>query len=361
MVRTLNGMQGELVRKGASAKDATSKQFEDIEQAIIAADASSWKESRNARAAATFLLCGGSHRAIRKIADANLFSERDLPLVSGSLAYAEGRKQDAAKLLLSIDPRAQPVTLGGHLALIQGGLLIGVDNARAQELFDLARLLMPSSLVEEAALRREISIVDALHAPDKFLLLGRRYVTQYGKSPFARNFWNEAGAVTLRVALNIEEQRLTEFQELFKDGAPATKFEVYMSVARVAILNARVALAAAQTRRAEPFADTETAKKRLKFYSAAIEALSGDFEDATAIIQQIDTRAFSRGDLEMREIVTAAVKRLQSLAESDTPAASVVASMQEPLNRSQSDTSVEASARQALADSEALLQRASRQ
>lgn len=357
MVRTLTGLQSELVRGVESAKSAIPRQIEEIERTIAAADPESWKEQRNARAAAIFLLGGGSRQSIRKLADASLFSERDVPLVSGSIAYAEGRKQDASKLLLSIDPKAQPVTLGGHLALIQGGLLIGTNNARAQELFDLARLLMPSSLVEEAALRREISIIDALHASDKFLLLGRRYIAQYAKSPFARNFWDEIGATMLRVALKMEEQRLAELQALFKDSAASTKFDVYMSVARLAILNARIALASVQTKRAAPFAETRAAKNRLEFYMAAIDALSGEFENATPALQKIDARSFSRADLEMREIVTAAVARLQSASDGDAP---VAAKERETQDAPPNVSPLEASARQALAESEALLQRATK-
>lgn len=359
MVRNLGRLQGDMVRGAASARGAIVKQIEQIERTVPEMDAESWKETKNARAAAIFLLSGGAPRAIRKIADAQLFSERDVSLISGSLAHAEGRSRDASKLLSSIDPKAQPVTLGGHLALVQGGLLIGINNARAQELFDLARLLMPSSLVEEAALRRQISVVDARYASEKFLLLGRRYVAQYAKSPFARNFWNEIAATTLRLAETMEEARLDEFQSLFKDGAPSTKFEIYMAIARTAILNARIALASAQTKRAEPFAETGPARDRLKFYHAAIDALSGNFEDAATDIQQIDSKSLSRADLEMRDIVTAAMTRLQYVPDSDG-AAAPAAAKQDMRDQSPGVSPIERTARQALADADAVLQRASK-
>lgn len=355
LVRTLNSLQGELVQGAGSARGAIGAQIEQIEQAFSTLEVDAWKEQKNARATAIFLLCGGSSRAIRKVADAHLFSERDVPLVSGSIAYAEGHSQEALKLLSSMDPKTQPITLGGHLALIQGGLLIGADNARARALFDLARLLMPSSLVEEAALRREISIVDALHDSDKFLLLARRYVAQYSKSPFARNFWDEIRATTLRVSAAVEERRLDEFQSLFKETAPSIRFDIYMAVARKAILSARIALAAAQAQRAEPFAETQAARARLRLYHGAIAALSGDFEAAMAKIREIDAKSFSSADIEMRDIVTAAVARLQAAPDG------AAAPETEPETLPQAVSPVERSARQALADADALLQRAAKQ
>lgn len=358
MVRNLNGLQSDLAHGGAAAKAAIAKQIEQLEKAIPAMDAESWADQKNARAAAIFLLSGGSPRAIRKVADGRVFSERDLPLISGSLAYAEGRSQDAAKLLSGIDPRAQPVTLGGHLALIKGGLLMGSDNARAQELFDLARLLMPSSLVEEAALRREISIMNPARSPEKFVLLGRRYVAQYSKSPFSRNFWDEIGASTVRVALDMEEARLAEIQALFHGLAASTKFELYMAVARMAILHARIALASEQTKRAEPFAETHAARNRLKLYLAAVDALSGNFEDAANELQQVELNSISRADLEMREIVTATIRRLQFVPETD--ASDLAAAKKEPQSEAQPASTIERSARQALADADALLQKASK-
>lgn len=360
LVRNLNVLQGEMAHGVTTARSGIAKQVEQIEQTVATMEPEGWKDSRNARAAAVFLLSGGAPRAIRKLADARLFSERDVSLISGSLAYAEGRNQDAAKLLSPIDPKAQPITLGGHLALIQGSLLIGIDNARALALFDVARLLMPSSLVEEAALRRELSIVDAAHSQDKFLLLGRRYVAQYSKSPFARNFWDEVGATTLRLALDLEDARLSEFQSLFKDVAPSVKFDLYMAIARAAILNARMALATAQTKRAERFAETQAERSRLKLYLAAVDALSGNFEGASSGIQQVDVKSMSRADLEMREIVTATIKRLQYTPEIEVSAAPAAVAQPGAPDQAQASSPIERSAWRALAETDALLQRASK-
>lgn len=347
-VRKLNSLQDAMARGVSTARGAIPGQVERIEAAISAVEADAWKERGNARAVATFLLSGGSPRALRKIADARLFGDADLALIDGSLAYAEGRSREASQLLAPLDPKAQPVTLGGHLALIQGGLLIGADNARARELFDLARLLMPSSLVEEAALRRELSIVDPLQDTSKFLVLARRYVAQYSKSPFSRNFWNEFQAATTRVAPSMTEQRIAEFLALF-DGTPAsTRFELYTTIAHDAIVRARTKLAAEQTERAAALADTRAAKARVALFRASLTALDGDFEDATKQFAELDAKSLAQRDLELRAIVASTMERLQ--AEPDAAVEAAVSPRPE--------SPAESAARRALAESETVLQKA---
>lgn len=363
MVRTLNGLQSQMALGDTSARNATSKQIERIEQTLPVVALEAWKDVKNARAAAIYLLSGGSSRTIRKLLDARLFSDDDNALVSGSLAFAEGRSREAAKLLRPIDPKRLPAALGGHLALVQGGLLIGTDNRRASELLDLARLLMPGSLVEEAALRREVSIVDGAYDPEKLLLLGRRYVSRYSGSPFARNFRDELSAAVIRIALNVDDAFLAKFEQLFRNMTPSTKFDVHLAIARKAILNARIAVATAQTKKAEPFADNAAARNRLKLYHALIETISGSFEDGMAELQQVDSKSLARADAEMREIVTAAIKPLRDAPDvgASKLAHGTAFLSQEAEEAGAAESPIEGSARQAMADADALLQRASKQ
>jgi chemotaxis protein MotC len=352
-VRALNTLQGSMVQGAAGARGAIPAQIARIEDVVASIDGEAWKEKGNSSAAAIFLFCGGPSRSIRKVLDAHLIPEADASLVTGAVAYAEGRNEDAAKLLTPIDARALPDTLAAHLALIQGGLLIASDKAKARELFDLARLLMPSSLVEEAALRRELSIVDAVQDSNKFLVLGRRYGAQYAKSPFSRNYWDEVRAATLRAAANGEAPRLGEFRAMMKSASPALRFETHMGVARHAILSGRVALATTETQYAGPLADSPSARARVELYRAALAGLAGDFETAEAEFQKIDPRILPSAEVEVRNIVTAAISRLQGLSDG-------VSSAEAEPDDARPESTVERSALQALSDTDALLQRATR-
>lgn len=348
LVRKLSSLQNAMARGAANARDAIPGHVEQIQAAIATAEADSWKERANARASATFLLGGGSPRAIRKVFDAHLFSDADRQLVDATLAYAEGRSQEARLMFAQIDPKTQPATLGAHLALVLGGLLIGSDNARSRELLDLARLLMPSSLVEEAALRREIAIVDPLNESGKFLLLARRYVAQYSRSPFARNFWGEIRAATTRVATSVDAAQLAEFLALFDELPADARFELHMAIARDAILRGRLELAARETDRSEPLADTRQAKARVALHRAALTALGGDFETAASDLAGIDSKSLGPRDMEVRSVVAGAIDRLR--VEPDSAAEAALSA--------RSESTAERAARQALADSDIVMQRA---
>jgi chemotaxis protein MotC len=361
MVRVLSALQTRMSYGDNSARAATTKQLEQTEQVFGSIEPQEWKDPKNTRAAVTYLLGGGAPHEIRKLLDAGYLPENDRALVSGSLAYAEGRRREAAKLLQNVDPRKYLPTLGGHLALVQGGLLMGFNRAQALRLFDLARLLMPGSLVEEAALRREISIVDGAHEPGKLTQLARRYAAQYSGSLYIQNFWDELSAATVRAALSLDEARLTELEGLLRGMDTAAKFDFYLAIARKAILNARMALADLHTKKAEPFAQTVPARLRVKFYNSIIGLISGTVENGLAEIQSVDTRSLPRADIEMRNIVVAAMKQLESSSNEDSPKSQHARGRadEEVAGTDGTDSPVEKSARQAIAEADALLERAS--
>ncbi len=134
---------------------------------------------------------------------------------------------------------------------MQGGLSIGDDNARAIAHFDLARLLLPGSLVEEAALRRETMILDARTQSQKLLMLAKRYVSKYPSSPFAKSFWTGFKRLLVANALKVEFARLAELEEIIEALAPSSRLDIHFAIARKAILNGRLDVATAEIAKME--------------------------------------------------------------------------------------------------------------
>ena len=81
---------------------------------------------------------------MREIHDAGFIVGDEAPLLEAALLNAEG-DEGAAERLAAFDPQRYPPLVGGHLALVQGGALVGKDNLQAIAKLDLARLLMPTS------------------------------------------------------------------------------------------------------------------------------------------------------------------------------------------------------------------------
>jgi chemotaxis protein MotC len=319
LVRDLNAVQNRIVMGDPLARAASLKRFELVERALAEIPAEDWAQERNVRAAATYLLCGGSARTLHRLFQNHAFRDEDAPLLAASLAYAEGRKQEALRQFSNFDPRHFPATLGGHIALVVGSLLLGEDNERARKMFDLARLLAPGSIVEEAALRRQITIVDAAEEPEKATLLQRRYVARYLKSPFARTFWDDLATTTFRVAPKLPPEKFARFVELFDAAPPQKSFELHIGLARVALLTGALETARLNLDKAAPLVDTPAARGRVTLYEGAYRAMSGDFAEGLAAMLKLDSNTLPPQDLQLQRVVAATVSRLQA-SEPETPA-----------------------------------------
>jgi chemotaxis protein MotC len=344
MIRDLNVMQNRMATGDAAARDQVAKQFDRIESSIDPTDAKAWSDERNTRAAITYLLSGGDSIKLRDVRDAKLAPESLRDLLSASLRYTDG---DATELA-PYDARQFPPLLGGHLALVQGGALIGKDNRRAAALLDLARLLMPASLIEEAAIRREIGIMNPTKDAEKLLLLTMRYLNKYLASPFARNFWDEFRLVAFSEAnVSTATPRL---DVILDRGAPEMRFEVYLTLARRAFLSGHLEWGADRLRKAEAAALDPIAKSRISAYKTVAAALMCD-RDAAAI-ERLNFANLKPEDVEVMKLTAGVVTKLDAV---NAPTESAHDASLEV------EGAIPVTVKKALAESDALMERAARQ
>lgn len=269
LVRDLNGQQNRMATGDVSARASTAKQFDLIEKALERDDINGADE-KTVRAIIIYFLCGGAApKDKNKILSG---SSKFGPLLNASLLYAEGKDGGVPKELMLIDPKSVSQILGGHLALIQAGALIGSDNARAVGLLDLARLLMPGSLVEEAALRREVAILDPVREVDKIVLLSFRYVSLYSKSPYAKNFWDTLRRLILGESASASASK---FVIVFDKAPPELKATLNLELARQALIEGRFEDARVSIERASSVDDTDS-QKRVELYRSILASLKDD-------------------------------------------------------------------------------------
>lgn len=347
MVRDLNAMQNRMVTGDATARDQSARQFDLIEKAIANVDSASWREERHARAAIVYLLCGGAAGGLRGVLAAKHFDEGLSSLLDASLLYAEGDPR-ARNALMAFDARQYPAMLGGHLALVQGGTLVGIDNAKAIGLFDLARLLMPGSLVEEAALRREISILDPVRDNEKLGLLSVRYAAKYSSSPFARHFWE----LFSNIALGFDGMAPpTSRVDLVLEKAPQPeRFAFYLALSRRFILAGGFADADAALAKARMSALDPMQSRRVSAYLATLSALRGD--QRATVLREIETSGLPDEDVRLVSLAASVGVRLEKPIDSS--------SQGDEASLSDDKYELEESVRHALAQTDELLKRAIR-
>lgn len=349
IVRDLNVMQNRMVAGDSVARDQAAKQFDAVERAIGAADPAIWTDESNVRAAIVYLLCGGASGKLRAFLDAKNVDGSLSPLLAASVQYADGDPA-AAKALSGFDARQYPPLLGGHLALVQGGALMGSDKPRAIELFDLARLLMPGSLVEEAALRREMSILDPSRDGEKLGLLAVRYATKYRASPFARHFWEMLPAMALSTPASASQG--ARFGLIFDKAPPNERIDFYLALSRRALLAGNLVEAGATVDKAASVGSDAMARKRVGAYRIALATLRD--EQSASALRALDVAGLPRADIDLIELVTSVETKLSAVAPTDARQSAAIAPEEERYE-------VETAVRRALSDSDELLKRAERQ
>lgn len=320
MVRDLNVLQNRMAMGDRDARAEAAKKFDLIDEAIPAFEPETWKQEKNTRAAAIFLLAGGAPAHLREAYDAEFLKPEYGDLMSAALEYAEAGGEGSQKLM-EVDARSYSAVLAGHIALVQGVAIAEKDKGKAVGLFDLARLSAPSSLIEEAALRREIELLDLDHGAEKLITVINRYVEKYRQSPYASAFWRRVFSVTQDALKRSDRTFIEKVAAALEQGPSAERISLYLSHAHDSILNGEFSSASEAISKSESAPLDEATKQRVACYRKIIAALSEAGGDSASRLSNINVDALSHRDAELVRIARGVLSRLaqnateQSVAE----------------------------------------------
>lgn len=319
LVNNLQNAQAEIAQGSAAAYAAQPKLLREISEAFSAAKPEVWRKSRNARAAVIYLLSGGQPRVVMRLLEGGNIPKDDENLVRGALAYELGHEAEARKLLEALDPKSLELTLGGQVAFVQSMLLTTIDPKKAVGLLDLARLLSPGGLVEEAALRREVALVgDIARDADKFMALAGQYMNRFPKSPYADSFLKSFTTALLRLRLAEDAANFPKFESMTANLGRDDRRALFLTIARTALVSGKIAMADVAAGRALSLAAADSAEAaRGRLYQAAGRTLTDQYETGVGELQAIDPKKLPKRDaallaaartvaLRLREPTTAA-------------------------------------------------------
>ena len=199
-IRAMQALEDRIAGGDALAQAARAKAIVRLGQSFAAMPAETWRDLRNARALVAYLFGGGDAVTLARAIQPEALHKDAATLYRGALAYAGGDDDGARGLLLPIEAKTLPSGLAGHLALVQATLVEPTDKAKALALLDLTRLLEPGTLVEEAALRKEMSVIGGSGDFDKLNLLERRYQAAFVRSIYVESFRQLVGALAAQAA-----------------------------------------------------------------------------------------------------------------------------------------------------------------
>jgi chemotaxis protein MotC len=298
LVNTLQNAQAQIAQGDSAAYAAQPKLLREISEAFSAVKPEVWQKSRNARAAVIYLLSGGQPRIVTRLLEGGNIPKDDENLMRGALAYELGHEVEARQLLGALDPMSLELTLGGKVAFVQSILLTTVDAKKAVALLDLARLLSPGGLVEEAALRRETALVgDIAPDADKFMALAGQYMNRFPKSPYADNFLKSFTAALLRLRLAEDVANFPKFELMMANLGRDDRRSLFLTIARTALVSGKIAMADVAASKALTLAAADSADAaRARLYQAAGRTLTDQYESGVAELQAIDPRKLSKPD-----------------------------------------------------------------
>jgi chemotaxis protein MotC len=268
MMVDVQRVQAHMAQGDKSAYEDQRVRLKALGAKIGAAGPEAFKVKAERDAVVIYLLSGGQPRDAAKLADRGDFPANERELLRGAIGYALGRQADA-EALLRPEPKAESLRLGSQLAYAQSVLLTSKDPKKALELLDLARLLSPGSLIEEAALRREILLVGDLRDSARVAFLARQYVERFGRSIYAGNFVQGLTTTTVRFDLCPDLPNLNKFSALLELVTPDQRRTFLLGVARASLLQGRFEVAAlAAQRSATSAAASAPDDARARLYDA---------------------------------------------------------------------------------------------
>lgn len=308
-VRELNAAQNRMAVGKEKARDQVAAQFDAIEALAPGVEPEAWAQSRNIRAATIYLLSGGAPEGLREIHDAGFIVGGESALLEAALLNAEG-DEHATEKISAFEPANYPPLLAGHLALVQGGALVGRDNPRAIASLDLARLLMPTTLVEEAAIRREIKALDPGRDREKIISLAQTYAAKYQASPYARNFIADVRAIIFGPVIKADMAFVSKIAAII-DIAPAPeRADIYLALCRSALLAGRFDDAHKMLDKASPAAEAANMRDRLLAYQHVVERIEAQTPPAPDQREEADSSSLTDEDRKTVMVLHAVLSRL---------------------------------------------------
>ncbi|KZK86535.1 chemotaxis protein [Pseudovibrio sp. Ad46] len=323
MVLELQILQDEIIKGNLEAYNLLQPSLIVIGRRFLRLDPEIWKLEKNSRAAVSFMLSGGSGSVFQELAVQGVKFTGDPNLFAGAMAYSQGNRQMALNLLLKVDPITLPVAVAGQVALAQAILISNNDPAGAQRYFDLARLMMPGTLVEESALRRQAPMVAELGDTEKFERLSRRYLFQYSSSVFASEFRDTVADVISGSDYLKQEDEWDRVFQLVSEFDEESQSILLLRLAKAALISGNTAFAVKGSAAfLELNSDDAERVSEAKLYLSAAKASGEEWEQAISGLVEVKAADLSAGNQLIQAAAIAMANTIREWPQPETPAAS---------------------------------------
>lgn len=327
-VRTLQLLQDQVASGSVAAHEGQPRLIARINAELLHAPPDVWADGHNVRAALVFSLSGGGPAILRRLTALDSLGDPEATLARGALAYVEGQEAEANRLLRDVDTTGLPPTLAGAVGLAQASLIVTENPVRAIALLDHVRLLLPGTLTEEGALRREVFVLGQIGDLKRFEALTIQYLRRFPHSVYAGNFSQRLAYQLTRFDVGRDTARFEALNRIVRELAAGSRRDLYLLIARTAIQEGKTAsarLAADEALALCAPESPEAAQGRL--YRAAAEIVDlATFEPGLRTLQSLDRSKLPARDIPLLKTALATAEEIgRGLVGTRAPAATEAA------------------------------------
>jgi chemotaxis protein MotC len=318
MVRSLQLVQDRIADGDHAALPMQRKLVELIDERLRVSGYDEFDDERNFRALLIYAMSGGNPRTVETIMTRLVLDETDARMATGVLEYLRGRMGSAATALKDVDPREVASEVAAFLALIKGSIAANDDPDKGLAYLDMARLMGPGTLIEEAALRRSAMLSVSQRETTRFLSLSEQYVRRFLRSPYASQF---ADAFVEGVAQLHGTIDLTLVAETIAAMNAEQGKVIYLRLARRAAIDQHTELLAFARGGLEKMAAEVGSEEdpRAILYSTVAAVTTDDVDAVRAQLNTIDHRRLSAGDRMLLDAALRIVDDVTSEPREDGP------------------------------------------
>lgn len=297
LVRTLQRAQDEIAQGSHGAYDLQRKLLDHIGNKFIRFPDIVWSDPKNSEAAAVFALAGGDPQVGKWLLEKRNILPKYKVLLEGAVAFASRNYEQASILLAESNPFDFPGHLGGSLALVKAMLVAKKDPKEAAKLFAKSKLLVPGTLIEEAALRRSLVLFKKKEDLPNLVTVSSSYYRQFGRSVFGPVFDDSLAKTVAR----FEDEDLEPYQEKLSEAVKLNPIgrqkKIYLMFAKNAVISGKVGFARFSSSNASMIAEGDPqSQARADLYLAAASIVTDEPQKALNALGAIDAKILSDDD-----------------------------------------------------------------
>ena len=305
MVRSLELVQDRIAGGDHAALPMQKKLLELIDARFRTAGDADFAERRNFDALMIYAMSGGNPATVAASLEGLSLHAADHAATTGILRYLAGDAAGARAAMAAVDPQTHAQEVAAFLALVKGSVVANDDAVAGLAMLDRARLLAPGTLVEEAALRRTLSLAVSQDDTGRFMRAAEQYARRFLRSPYAAQF---AETFVSGLMALTDDLDLAGVEQTVAWMSAEQARTIYLRLARRAAIDGDAELLAFASRRAaqDDSAGRDDARDaRSELYTGISSVTSETVAEVLSQLTELDGAQLSSADRALLEAARA--------------------------------------------------------